>query len=145
MARKAFYSKRALVKFDNLSIFFGESYRHLYCITQKLRLTTVEQPCAFYYSINEVKKEIDVAAAVPIKENLPETTNVDKVVITPSEVLMTTHYGSYDDMTAPYAEMDKYLKEHHFEKELTIEEYFTDPSIEKDSNKWKTNIYFLLK
>jgi effector-binding domain-containing protein len=140
-----FVIKRALVKFDNLPIFFGDSYRHLYCAVENLGLTPIKLPCAFYYSINEGKKETDVAAAIPVKENLSDVKDVDKVVIPPSKVLMTTHYGSYENMTAPYAEMEKFLKEHNLQKALTIEEYFTDPSIEKDPNKWKTNIYFVLK
>jgi effector-binding domain-containing protein len=140
-----FIVKRAIIKFDDLSVFFGESYRHLYCTVQNLGLTSSGPPCAFYYSINEVKKETDVAAAVPVKENLSTVKDIDKIVIPPSKVLMTTYYGSYENMAAPYAEMEKHLKEHNETKELTIEEYFTDPSIEQDSNKWKTNIYFILK
>jgi hypothetical protein len=31
------------------------------------------------------------------------------------------------------------------EKELVIEEYVTDPRLEKDRSKWKTTIYYTLK
>ena len=48
-------------------------------------------------------------------------------------------------MQPAYAQMEKYLLEHNLQRELIIEEHFSDPGVVKDPAQWKTNIYFILK
>jgi hypothetical protein len=48
-------------------------------------------------------------------------------------------------MQPVYAEMEKYLVDHNLQRQLIMEEYFSDPQLVKDPAKWKTNIYFILK
>jgi effector-binding domain-containing protein len=63
-------------------------------------------------------------------------------------MLKIAYYGAYDgSMNMPAHEaIDAYIKE----KGLThygnvIEEYVTDPMAEKDTTKWLTNIYYMVK
>lgn len=142
---KIFITKRARVPFDKLSIFFGDTYDALYSTIQKVGLTTEGMPCAFYYEVDEYKKETDVAAAVAVTGQVPELKEFNKIMLPKSKVLTITHYGSYENMIPAYEELEKYRKDHALKKELVIEEYFSDPSIEKDPSKWKTNIYFVVK
>ena len=39
----------------------------------------------------------------------------------------------------------KYLSEKGLTQQLVVEEYVTDPVAEKDTSKWLTNIYYVLK
>lgn len=41
--------------------------------------------------------------------------------------------------------MGKYLSEKGLTQQLVVEEYVTDPVAEKDTSKWLTNIYYVLK
>jgi effector-binding domain-containing protein len=41
--------------------------------------------------------------------------------------------------------MDVYLKEKNLTHSYVIEEYVTDPMMEKDTAKWLTNIFYLIK
>jgi effector-binding domain-containing protein len=48
-------------------------------------------------------------------------------------------------MKAPHMGMDEYMKEKSLTQTLVLEEYVTDPMTEKDTAKWQTNIYYLVK
>lgn len=142
---KVFVTKRDKVSFDDLPTFFKETYGAIYNTIQKLKLTPGGMPCAFYYEIDEVGKVTDVAAAVPVQGVVPALNELMKVVLPPSRVITTTHYGSYESLAPAYAELDNFLKDNSLKKELIIEEYFSDPEVEKDPAKWKTNIYFIVR
>jgi effector-binding domain-containing protein len=140
---RTFVIKRAKLAFGELPSFFGESYGQIFGALQAKGVRT-SQPCAIYYSIDEAKNETDVAAAVPV---LGPTADIafDKITLPESRVLSTTHYGSYDKMMPAYVALEKYAKEHGLKRELIIEEYFSDPAVEKDPAKWKTDIHFVVK
>jgi effector-binding domain-containing protein len=142
---KLLLAKRAKIAFDKLPIFFSEAYGSLYSRVEKLGLTSEGMPLAIYYDIDEIKKETDVAAAVAVKNKPSEESGVEMLTLPASKVVFTTHYGSYENMKPAYDELQRYLKEHSLKKKLIIEEYFSDPAEEKNPNKWKTNIYFVLR
>lgn len=41
--------------------------------------------------------------------------------------------------------LERYFKEHNLERTLMVEEYFSDPVLEKDPAEWRTDIHFVLK
>lgn len=143
--QKTYISQRATVSFEKLPDFFAQHYGAIYNLVQKHGMEASDPPCAFYYSIDETKKETDMAAAVPVKEPVTAIENFQKTTLPASEVISTTHYGSYENMKPAYDAMEKYLGENGLQKELVIEEYFSDPAVDKDPEKWKTDIHFILK
>lgn len=143
--QKKFIIKRAKVSFDKLSTFLAETYKDIYMAAETAGRGTNEPPCAIYYSVDETRKETDVAAAVPVKTGGNEIEGFDELMIPESKALLLTYYGSYENMSPAYQALDKYATDHHLHTQLMLEEYFSDPSVEKDPNKWKTNIYFLVK
>lgn len=142
---RQFLTKRATVPFNKLSDFFKENYGALYGFMGQAGLRPDGMPCAFYYNIDEVKNETDLAAAIAVQGNIPDTGTLEKVILPASKVITTTHIGSYETMVPAYQAMDQYLTDNGLKKELMIEEYLSDPMLEKDPAKWKTNIYFLVK
>ena len=142
---KTFITKRAKISLDKLSAFFDENYGAIYKAINKSGAKTNEPPCAIYYSVDEVKNEMDLAAAIPVTGLEKEIEGFEKITIPKSKALIITYYGSYENMKAAYSELDKYVSDHKLKKEWMIEEYLTDPSTEKDPAKWKTNIYFVVK
>jgi len=142
---KTFIIRRTTMPFDKLSDFFKESYGIIYGALAGKGIQPAEMPCAFYYSINEIKKETELAAAVPVSADTPEIPGCEKVTFPPSKLITTTYIGPYEGMGIPYGAMEKYLAENKLRKGLVIEEYFSDPEVEKDTSKWKTNIYFMVE
>jgi effector-binding domain-containing protein len=54
--------------------------------------------------------------------------------------------GSYEKSAVAHVQIGNYMKAKKMDKEeVIIEEYVTDPMTEKDTSKWQTNIYYLLK
>lgn len=142
---KTFIIKRDQVAFDKLSDFFKTNYDAIYGSLQKAGIEATEAPCAVYYAIDEDKQETDLAAAVPVPATAPEVQPFEKLVIPPSTVITTTHYGSYENMHPAYNALEKYLQEHELKRTLMMEQYFSDPLMEKDTSKWKTDIYFIVE
>lgn len=142
---KTYITARANMPFDKLTAFFSEKYGAIYSAIYKHSLQVTAPPCAIYYSVNETQKETDLAAAVPVPDSAPEIPGFTKVVIPAAKALSITHYGSFDNMTDTYTLIGKYVAEHSLKTKWMIEEYLTDPAVEKDPANWKTNIYFVLE
>lgn len=142
---KTFVIARATIAFDKLTDFFGEKYGAIYGAIYQMGLQATEPPCAIYYSINETTMETDLAAAVPLSGDAPAIPGFDKLTIPVGKAVTTTHYGSYDSMAVTYTLLEKYMTEHGLKRKWIVEEYLSDPAIEKDPANWKTNIYFILE
>lgn len=143
--QRNFVIKRATVSFKKLSTFFAETYVAIYKAIKTAEKVSNEPPCAIYYSVDEMKMETDVAAAVPVRNIGNEVAGFEELTIPESKALQLTYYGSYQNMRPAYEALDRYVTDHKLQTQLMLEEYFSDPTVEKDPNKWKTNIYFLVK
>jgi effector-binding domain-containing protein len=144
-AEKIYVTKREKTPFDKLTDFFSVNYRNIYSALEKLGIKTTQPPCAIYYSIDEVNKITDLAAAIQIESKPAFIKDFEVVTIPASEVITATHHGSFDEMMPVYQALDEYLKVQKKERKFVIEEYLTDPMVEKDPAKWVTNIYYVIK
>lgn len=142
---RTFIAKRATLAFDKLKTFFSESYSLILDFIHNTHITQTEPPCAIYYSIDSKKKQADVAAAVPVKGWITEPEEFEKIIMPESRVVTATYYGPYERMKPAYLVIEKYMTEHGLQKDLIIEEYFTDPAMEEDPDRWKTKIHFIVK
>lgn len=142
---KTFIIKRKKLAFDQLSAFFNEYYNGIYSWLEKQGIATHGVPAAIYYSIDEINQETDLAAAVPVDGIPPQSDDFEILKMPPAKVITTTHYGSYESMHPAYAALEQYLEINGLERELIIEEYFSDPAVEKDTSKWMTRINFIIK
>ena len=141
---KTFVARRAKVSFDKLTEFFTASYGSISRALQQMAVDTVEAPFAIYYLVDETNKETDLAAAVAVNQPLKEIKGFQLVTIPTSKALSVEYYGPYDYMGQAYEALEEYMKDHNYKSKLTLEQYFTDPLIEKDPEKWKTVIYFIV-
>jgi hypothetical protein len=55
------------------------------------------------------------------------------------------YYGVPEKSIEAYYAMDEYLKANKLSYSFDIDEYVTDPTLQKDTAKWLTNIYYILK
>lgn len=143
--QKTFLTIRTRLPFDKLADFFKESYGKLYSTIALKGISSNEPPCAIYYTIDEVQKQTEFAAAVPVSGSIDEIKDFEKVVIPTSKVITIRHHGSYDNMTSSYALLEKYMTEHGLKRKWIIEEYLSDPAVEKDPANWETNIYYVVE
>ncbi|HNR06713.1 MAG TPA: GyrI-like domain-containing protein [Saprospiraceae bacterium] len=141
---KTFVTKRDTVRFDRLSGFFTQAYGEIYTAIQNAGIRPMAEPFAIYYAIDEVRMETDLAAAVPVPEDFMIPAGFHPVTIPASKALYLSYYGGYENMTPAYAALEKHIAEHGYKKQWMLEQYFSDPEVEKDPAKWRTDIYFIV-
>ncbi|MBS1636612.1 MAG: SRPBCC family protein [Bacteroidetes bacterium] len=139
-----FFGKKGTYKFDQLARFFGETFPHLFSETGKGKIQPVMAPSAIYFSYDEQKGETE-CAAVACVPNGTELKGLEKFTVPASKVLQIAYYGAYNKSGDAHMAMDAYIKEKNLTQGWVIEEYVTDPMNEKDTAKWLTNIYYVIK
>lgn len=141
---RTFYGKRAKIGFQDLSAFFGETYPKLFEDAGKNKAEPQGPPSALFFSWDDSTNVTECAAVVPVK-NDAKIKGWEKFTTPAGKVLHIEYYGAYDKSIDAHMAMDKYMTEKGLSQSLVLEEYVTDPGVEKDTAKWLTNIYYILK
>lgn len=130
------------VQFDQLQAFFAESYAKIMAAIGKKGVSMAGAPCALYYQWDEQNKTTDVAAAIPIKSRA-NLGDIQIIQLKETIACCVDYYGPYDKSAPAHYACDLYLSQKGLKhKSPVIEEYLTDPSIEPDSSRWLTKIYY---
>lgn len=135
------------VKWSDMEAFYGNSFQAAGAAAGAAGIETVGAPSGVFWAWNEKDQTADMMAGFPVKGDAnTKVAGLETHVIPPSKMLMIAYYGAYDKSMAAHEALDGYIKE----KGLThygnvIEEYITDPMTEKDTTKWLTNIYYMVK
>ena len=141
---KNYYGKKATLPFEKLSGFFAENFPKIFndAITAKLQHTG--PPSAIFFSYDEQKQTIECAAVISVADG--ELKHWEKFNVPAADIaLHVAYYGSYDKITKAHSAINEYMKEKGLAHSVAIEEYISDPMTEKDTTKWLTNIYYVLK
>ncbi|MDX2174807.1 MAG: hypothetical protein SFY56_17015 [Bacteroidota bacterium] len=136
--------KKIGLTFDKIGPFFGESYGKISEALSKAKVKPIMPPKAIYFAFDEKTMIADVAAVVEVAPG-SKADGVEKFEYPPSKVLHIAYYGSYEKSAKAHYAMDAYMKEKNLMQSAVMEEYVTDPMMEKDTAKWLTNIYYFIK
>ena len=140
-----YYGKKGTVAFDKLSGFFAENFPKVFndAISNKLQHTG--PPSGLFFTYDEGKKETECAAVISVPDGQTlkgwEKFNVPATDL----ALQIAYYGGYSKMADAHGAMADYMQEKGLSHSVVIEEYLSDPMSEKDSTKWLTNIYYVIK
>ena len=141
---KTFYGRGEKLAFDKMAAFFGENFPKLAADLEKAKLKAIGAPKAIYFTFDEKTMITDFAAVMEVA-NGSKLNGWEKFESPAGKVLLIEYYGPYDKSAQAHYAMDAYMKEKGLKQSLVLEEYVTDPMTEKDSTKWLTNIYYLVK
>jgi effector-binding domain-containing protein len=141
---KTFYGKKETLTFDKMSAFFGKTYGAIGVELGKEKVQPIGQPKAIYFSFDEKTMISDVAAVMEVA-NGTKLAHLEKFETPESKVLLIEYYGAYDKSADAHHAMDNYIKDKGLTQSYVIEEYVTDPMSEKDTAKWLTNIFYMVK
>lgn len=141
---KTFYGVKANLSMDKISAFFGESYGKIGVALGKAKAQPIGMPKAIYFTFDEKTMMTDVAAVMEVA-NGTKLEGVEKFETPASKVLLIEYFGAYDKSQNAHYAMDAYIKQKGYTQGFVIEEYANDPMLEKDTAKWQTNIYYLVK
>jgi effector-binding domain-containing protein len=137
-------TKKEMLSFDKLQEFFGKNYPAIFKDLEAQKMKSEGPPSAIFFSYDETKGQTEVAAVVKMGKGV-KLKGYENHIFPAGKVLHIAYYGGYSKMAEPHMAMDKYMKEKGLTHSVVIEEYASDPGTEKDSTKWLTNIYYLVK
>jgi len=141
---KTFYGVKDKLSFDKLAAFFGTSYAKIGEALGKAKAQPIGMPKAIYFTFDEKTMMSDVAAVMEVA-NGTKLEGVEKFETPAGKVLLMEYFGGYNKSANAHYAMDAYMKEKGLTQNFVIEEYANDPMMEKDTAKWQTNIFYLVK
>jgi effector-binding domain-containing protein len=140
-----YFGKKATIAFDKLSDFFAESFPKIFNDAINGKLEHTGPPSAIFYTYNEEKKETECAAVISVPDG-QQLKGWEKFNVPAANLaLHIAYYGSYDKLANAHKAMNDYMKEKGLANNFVIEEYISDPMTEKDTTKWLTNVYYVIK
>lgn len=143
-ARIFYGTKRTKMDGAKAGAFFGENFPKMWTELEKEKIQSCMSPCGLFYSWDE-KTMVAELAAVCCVPNDKELKGWEKYSIPAAKVLIAPHYGAPEKSIEAHYAIDAYMKERKLDYSFVIEEYVTDPTLEKDTARWLTNIYYILK
>jgi len=142
---RTYLGKKGLVKFEEMPTYFINIHTKLMDFLQKNNIEILGPPSGIYFTYDEEKKESECAPVFFIKDNNKKMEDWDRIKIPASKVLLIEYFGSPGKSMNAHIAMDTYMKQQGLSQSFVIEEYITNPMVEKDTSKWQTNIYYVLK
>ncbi len=142
---RTYVGKKGTFTYDKLPAFFNENFSKIFEELGKVKIQPIAPATAIFFTWNTEKQETECAAVAAVAKGTKvkgwEVWNIPS-----SKILQTTYWGAYDEkMMDAYKALDAYANEKNLTKNFSLEEYVTDPMNEKDTAKWQTNIYYVLK
>jgi effector-binding domain-containing protein len=140
-ACKLLYIRRN-IKVEEVNDATKAAYEELYRFTGMASIKVTGAPLAIYEQWDG--KQAEILWSLPV-ESLPETISgkILKMEKPETFTLLAVYKGGYAGMENFYEVFDAYIQSKGYT--ITggpIEEYVTDPEIEKDTSAWITNVYF---
>lgn len=141
---KVYFGKRTKLAFDKMAPFFGETYGKLMPALGAQKVEMIGAPKAIFFSFDETTMVGDFAAVAEVPAGT-DLKDFEKFETPAGKVLKIAYYGPYEGSGEAHKAMDEYMKANNLSTVSVIEEYVTDPMTEKDSAKWLTNIFYVVK
>ena len=137
-----FEGVRKVISMVDMSKFFMESYTML---GKELDGKIMGPGTGIYFTWDTVKKESDMAAVFPVSDTTKVVKGASVINVPAAKAVMTVLKGGYGKEMEAHTAISKYLTAKGMAHGIVIEEYIAGPGQEPDSNKWVTNIYYLIK
>lgn len=144
------FTARQVVKGADIPLFLAKNYGAIGQLFATNKLDFDGAPSGFYWPYDSISNgKFDMAAAVPFKSKL-KTPPVLGPTVTVEEMggraLMIDYYGKYEGTSDAHNAIKSYMESHGLElMPPSIEEYLTDPMVEKDTAKWLTRVIYFVK
>lgn len=133
---------RDTVMWGDLETFMGDTYS-LLATTSPVKITGART--GLFYTWDTVQQNTVVMAGVPVTDTDLPVKGIIFATVPASKAYVATHKGGYAGIRAVHEAMNKQLTAAGQVSWLTVEEYMLYPGNQSDSNKWVTNVYYLIQ
>lgn len=133
---------RQTVGMAEMQKFFADSYGNL----GKQVGSKIAGPAAgLYFTWDTAGHKTDMAAVFPVSDTTQPATGAVILHAGPAKAWMAVQKGGYAASMAYHNALAKKIAEKGLKQAFVVEEYVVGPHEQPDSNKWVTNIYYLVK
>ena len=133
---------RQKVAMSDMLKFFADSYVTL----GKALGPKIAGPAAgIYFTWDTVNKSSDMAAVFPVIDTSKPADGATILHAGPAKAYMAVLKGGYGNEMLYHNAIAKRLAEKGMKQTMVIEEYIEGPFHQPDSNKWVTNIYYMVQ
>ena len=141
-----YVANRSVVEIKNIGKVFQERMPKTFAYVQKNKFQVMEPVAALFYTWDTVAGKSDLAMAIQVKDASKASGEFSAVTLGKSKALLVDFYGPYDKTGLAHDALKKYAADKGLKiKYPVIEEYVTDPGVEKDPNKVLTKVYYLIE
>ena len=142
VGEKSYIMNRQQVNQENISQFYAQNLGALFAKAQGENLEMDGMPSGLFYSWNQSNGTTDMAAAIPTK-TLANIPGFISQTLPDGKAVQVDYYGDYSKTESAHLAIDDYMKDHGLLVNYpVVEEYVTDPTSEKDPDKWLTKITY---
>lgn len=131
---------RKKVPFTEMKDFSSKAFNTLSAATESRRSGS---PCTFYFDWDEKTQTAEIAPAFPVN-GTAAVAGAEILTIPAMHVCSILHKGGYSNMGETQKILGQYIAEKGKKFNYNYEEYLIGPANEPDSNKWVTNINFVV-
>jgi len=136
-----FATMRKKVPFGEMQAFSIAAFEKLAALTQKTMLGAAS---TIYYDWDDKNQMTDMAPAFPVSA-AATSADIIMVNIPATKSCQIAYKGGYAGLGKAHEIMGQYIAEKGIQLSYVIEQYQLGPANEPDSNKWVTNVVYLIK
>ncbi len=144
LGERQYLGKREKREFNQIAAFFHETFPKIAQDFKKSGSPKKFLPSGIFYNWDIQNKTADVAAAFLVEQKVI-IKGWNAFSLPAGKALKLVYKGGYANFDKAYQALDAYQEKNKLVSEISIEEYHSDPFIEKDTSKWVTVIYRILK
>lgn len=137
-------TKSANLNMEKMPAFFGENFPKIWGDLEKNKIKPESAPASLIFKWDDATMSGDMAAVIGVAKGT-QAKGWEAYTVPAGKALQVEYFGNYDKIGEAHGAIGKYMKEKNLTNGWVLEEYVTDPMKEKDTAKWQTNIYYLLK
>ena len=142
---KYYVGVRRLIDTADLPDFYMATLPKAMQALEKNQQQMVGHPSGLFWNWGE-NGQTDVAAALPTSREMKYGDSLSVFKMGGSSARVIEYYGPYSGTVEAHAAMNDYLQQKKMTSSLpVIEEYVTDPTVEKDTAKWLTKIIYFVE
>lgn len=137
-----FVGARKTIAIKDIMPYLADQFGKVNAALKKANIEPAGMPAGLYYTFDEKAGVTDMVAGMPVKTNVsvPGFTTFE---IPAGMQLSIDFYGDYEKLGDAHYAIDDYIKEKGLKNiPPAIEQYITDPMIEKDTAKWLTRVIY---
>lgn len=130
---------RERVPLSELMQFFSRAFEHTMKALEAQGIHPSGAPFGKYYG--QPGETVDVEAGFPVPLVIASVGDVKPGTLPGGRIVEAVHVGPFDTMERTYAELQRYFSDAHLDVgDVMWESYLTDPEVEPDAAKWRTQI-----